>query len=1063
MIPLPPPPVQLARGQPDDAHTARAHADLLHDELKPIIKALSNPSPQPFRLATAALTPAVSITLTAYLTGVLHDDTAPTVLMAHRSLVAWHHVALHPGLYALLWDYTGERLYQLAAALADVLGTHAPPASLLVPLAVARPTLGMGPRLIRVNLFLRRAQLTAPDARQLHQAIISPCTGSLSEDQLTAFFAPSQIQPTHEWLLPPLHPDDLEIRVTLAGDLLYSLCSPQSLLPLLLDQNKASRFLPPQIHWRQASIAAPAKQREASPPAWFRDRLSPPPPRTLSTSLKPIPVFHATRVIAKAKTWRQRFNRHLGQAARIILDGRLCLPLDKHEELPLDSPNLPACFDPPAHAEFVDQIVAEYLITGVISWYPATAKPMVICPLSVVPKATSPFMRLVIDARGSNRRVSRWPSNMKSLAASAHIFQPGSVCWTLDIGKAYLCSTFMGCKHQFTKRVRADGFTYRHVGCSPDDCTLNCSKCMLGFRWREQYFAFNCPMFGGKVSGNILDALLAPVDRWVRAKGIPMLRWVDDYILALPPLPEHRHDTRGCGGIPACWICQQTYQRALVLQSEFLQLLADLGFTFNDKQTPPAQRGEFIGLGWDTLACTFWMPKAKAHKLAENITTILSSDCTTARALAQVRGKLNWFSPCLFAVRLLTRGISALIGGSTDHAYWDRRIEITAAAREELLHWQQTLPSMADHHRPFWRLSSAQLLDAANRRDHTVLQAILETDASFQGWGATLWHYTDDRWQKTSTSVPWSLNDPLYQVQCEAEALPQALTTFLPILAGRSVLHVTDCSPTVALPERGSAHSLQLQRSAVSAWRIAAAARVHLTSAWTPGDALVESGTDHLSRDALLDAHGAILSPQAWRTVQALAARHDIRLSVDLFAAPTNNLLPTFWARNPCPNAQGADAFSAASWSSHRCPRCDRPLLSEPYLFPPIPLLDKATAKALQDGVRGVLVCPQHVSKTWWPVVTSAALEAPACLPGPAVFSTAPGCDSRYASYSWVAIAFDFSRGPLPPRSCSCPHGEHLARAPTLRDNTLEFAQLHSRLARHLLLQDEDAPAPSHC
>ncbi len=52
------------------------------------------------------------------------------------------------------------------------------------------------------------------------------------------------------------------------------------------------------------------------------------------------------------------------------------------------------------------------------------------------------------------------------------------------------------------------------------------SKCMMGFRWQDQYSAFNCPMFGGEVSGNILDALLAPVDHWVRFKGIPMLCWV---------------------------------------------------------------------------------------------------------------------------------------------------------------------------------------------------------------------------------------------------------------------------------------------------------------------------------------------------------------------------------------------------------------------------------------------------------------------------------------------------------------------------------------------------------
>ncbi len=71
---------------------------------------------------------------------------------------------------------------------------------------------------------------------------------------------------------------------------------------------------------------------------------------------------------------------------------------------------------------------------------------------------------------------------------------------------------------------------------------------MMGFRWQNQFCAFNCPVFGGKVSWNILDTLLALVDRWVCSKGIPMLHWVDDYMLALPPLPEHQHDTLHCWG-----------------------------------------------------------------------------------------------------------------------------------------------------------------------------------------------------------------------------------------------------------------------------------------------------------------------------------------------------------------------------------------------------------------------------------------------------------------------------------------------------------------------------------
>eukprot|EP00961_Rhodomonas_salina_P080088 1076527-Rhodomonas_salina.2 len=103
--------------------------------------------------------------------------------------------------------------------------------------------------------------------------------------------------------------------------------------------------------------------------------------------------------------WRRRFGWYLGQAATTILDGRMCLPLVGFEDEPLDSPNLPTCFDEASEA-FVDAIVAEYLVTGVVEWYPAHCKPLAICPIGTVPKKTRTalFRRLVVDSRGPNER-----------------------------------------------------------------------------------------------------------------------------------------------------------------------------------------------------------------------------------------------------------------------------------------------------------------------------------------------------------------------------------------------------------------------------------------------------------------------------------------------------------------------------------------------------------------------------------------------------------------------------------------------------------------------------------
>eukprot|EP00961_Rhodomonas_salina_P085024 1141881-Rhodomonas_salina.1 len=97
-------------------------------------------------------------------------------------------------------------------------------------------------------------------------------------------------------------------------------------------------------------------------------------------------------------------------------------------------------------------------------------------------------------------------------------------------------------------------------------------------------------MFGGRVSGNLLDTLLAPFDRWVYAQGILYLRWVDDCAFCVPPRPEYRHDTEHCGGVDGCWMCKDTYRRVCELQRKVMAFLEELGFTFNEKLQPPAQR-----------------------------------------------------------------------------------------------------------------------------------------------------------------------------------------------------------------------------------------------------------------------------------------------------------------------------------------------------------------------------------------------------------------------------------------------------------------------------------------
>eukprot|EP00961_Rhodomonas_salina_P113479 1526665-Rhodomonas_salina.1 len=92
----------------------------------------------------------------------------------------------------------------------------------------------------------------------------------------------------------------------------------------------------------------------------------------------------------------------------------------------------------------------------------------------------------------------------------------------------------------------------------------------------------------------------------------------------------------------------------------------------------PAQRSKFIGMGWDTLSCTFWMSTDKANKMAASATEMVTTCVASRHELAKLRGKLTWFSSCLHAVHLLTCSLNAFIGNPASDTAWDLREALPA-------------------------------------------------------------------------------------------------------------------------------------------------------------------------------------------------------------------------------------------------------------------------------------------------------------------------------------------------------------------------------------------------
>jgi hypothetical protein len=353
-----------------------------------------------------------------------------------------------------------------------------------------------------------------------------------------------------------------------------------------------------------------------------------------------------------------------------------------------------------------------------------------------VPKKTSPFYRVIFDLRELNKHMAKWKSHMVGMAASAMIFNAGAVAWSRDIKTAYHTSTLAGCNGGGVKRdktcMKAPGHARYTNGCTPATCTGICSKALMGLEWRGQYYRYTVPTFGSSCGGQILEALLQPLLRKLKTMGLQLLDWVDDMLFVVQNVDDPTHDPLTCGGEHGCKHCKATFEKARKLEVEVDVLLTELGFRFSDKNEPPAQEGEFLGLGWNTKRGVYVLSPAKADRLAAQAQDLLDCKELTPRLCAQFRGKMQWYRPCLESVALLTRQLNKAVSQARTADDWDLPLTLLPEAREELQFWVDNLPRMADVAKPMWQLTSQQMLERF-QKGQAGADACLSTNASLHG------------------------------------------------------------------------------------------------------------------------------------------------------------------------------------------------------------------------------------------------------------------------------------------------------------------------------------------
>ncbi len=337
-----------------------------------------------------------------------------------------------------------------------------------------------------------------------------------------------------------------------------------------------------------------------------------------------------------------------------------------------------------------------------------------------------------------------------------------------------------------------------------------------------------------------------------------------------------------------------------------LSHLSQLGLQVNWEKSKlsPVQRISFLGMELDLASQTARLTQERAQSVLNCLNTFKNRTASPLKQFQRLLGHIVAAAAVTPLGLLHMRPLQHWLHGRVPRWAWQSgtpRVQVTPACHQTFTPW-----------------SDLSFLRAGVPLEQVSRHAVVYTDASAKGWGATFnGHAVSGVW--TGPQLHWHIN-------ClELLAVHLALNRLKRCLRGEHVLVRTDSTATVAYINRQgglrSRHMSQLARHLLL-W-----SRKHLRSLRAihiPG--LLNRTADELSRAAL---------PREWRlhpqTVQLIWRRFGLA-QVDLFASLETSHCQLFYSLTE--GTLGTDAL-AHSW-----PRGLRK-----YAFPPVSLLARSGRK----------------------------------------------------------------------------------------------------------------------
>ena len=414
---------------------------------------------------------------------------------------------------------------------------------------------------------------------------------------------------------------------------------------------------------------------------------------------------------------------------------------------------------------------------------------------------------------------------------------------------------------------------------------------------------------------------MAPVAAAMHRQGIRLRLYLDDWLLLAP-----------------------SQQEATDAVQVLLQLCTKLGIRLNHKksQLVPTQAIIYLGMGIHTVSLQAFPTQERVDNFLLVLRKFMASNRPPAKLWLSLIGHMSSLIHLVPGSRLRMRSLQLQLRRQWNKSLSDSMpIQWTASLLPDLRWWQERKHLLR------------------GRDLHAIFpDFLLFTDASTQGWGCALLHY--------SAGEEWSQEEARLHINVlELRAVGNSLKFFLPLLRDHSVGIYADNTTALAyLAHQGGTRSETLNQEAQEILRWAEAHQVTIKTQFL-------SGLQNVLADAM-SRKGQVL-PTEW-TLHQEVCRDLWRLwgqpSVDLFATVQNFRLQAFVSPFPDPVAIASDAF-LFDWNH-----------LELYAFPPTAVIRRVINKLLSaQGTFLTLIAPFWPRQEWFPDLLRLSVDVPRLLP----------------------------------------------------------------------------------